>query len=81
MHLFIIDYYISFDTLSPIVYYLKKNKENVSVCNFNVLQDFSENKIMKYLISMNVKYLPHQPLNLSKLIFYYLLKIFLFFLF
>ena len=77
MHLFIIDYFISFDTLSPIAYYLKKNRENVSICNFNVLQDFSENKIMKYLISMNVKYLPHQPLNLSKLIFYYLLKIFI----
>ena len=45
MHLFIIDFYISFDTLSPIVYYLKKNKANVSICNFNVLQSFSENKI------------------------------------
>tara|TARA_Y100001970_G_scaffold197272_2_gene239969 strand:- start:10326 stop:11471 length:1146 start_codon:yes stop_codon:yes gene_type:complete len=77
MHLFIIDYYISFDTLSPIAYYLKKNRENVYVYNFNVLQDFSENKIMKYLISMKIKYLPHQPLNSTKLVLYYLLKLFI----
>ena len=77
MHLFIIDYYISFDTLSPIVYYLKKNKMNVAICNFNLLQDFSNNEIMKYLISMKVKYFSHQPLGLIKLIIYYLLKLFI----
>ena len=77
MHLFIIDYFISFDTLAPIIYYLKKNKMNVAVCNFNLLQDFSENKIMKYLISMKVKYFSHQPLGLINLIMYYFLKLFI----
>tara|TARA_B100000965_G_scaffold280439_1_gene238297 strand:- start:15078 stop:16223 length:1146 start_codon:yes stop_codon:yes gene_type:complete len=77
MHLFIINFYISFDTLAPIVYYLKKNKMNVGICNFNLLQDFSENKIMKYLINMKVIYFPLQPLSAIKLIMYYLLKIFI----
>ena len=77
MHLFIIDYFISFDTLAPIIYYLKKNKMNVAVCNFNILQDFSQNKIMKYLISMKVKYFSHQPLGLINLIMYYFLKLFI----
>ena len=74
MHLFIVDYFISLDTLLPIAYFLKKNKQKVSVCNFNILQDFKKNKIVQYLINKGVKYIDHQPLNLSNLILYYLIK-------
>jgi len=49
MHLFIVDLFISLDTVSPLVSGLNKKGEKTKICFVNPLQDFSNHKLIEYL--------------------------------
>ncbi len=49
MHLFIVDLFISLDTVSPLVSELNKKGEKTKICFVNPLQDFSNHKLIEYL--------------------------------
>jgi len=49
MHLFIIDLFISLDTVAPLIDGLNKNEQKTKICFVNPLQDFSNHKLIHYL--------------------------------
>ena len=49
MHLFIVDLFISLDTISPLVSGLNKKGEKTKICFVNPLQNFSNHKLIEYL--------------------------------
>ena len=49
MHLFIIDLFISLDTVAPLIDGLNRNKQKTKICFANPLQDFSNHKLVQYL--------------------------------
>ena len=49
MHLFIIDLFISLDTVAPLIDGLNKNEQKTKICFVNPLQDFSNHKLINYL--------------------------------
>ena len=49
MHLFIVDLFISLDTVAPLIDGLNKNEQKTKVCFVNPLQDFSNHKLIHYL--------------------------------
>ena len=49
MHLFIIDLFISLDTVAPLIDGLNRNKQKTKICFTNPLQDFSNHKLVQYL--------------------------------
>ena len=46
MHLFIIDLFISLDTVAPLIDGLNRNKQKTKICFTNPLQDFSNHKLV-----------------------------------
>ena len=64
MHLFLIDLFISIDTLSPIINEL--NRKKVIICNINPIQDHNTNKLIKYFIKKKIKYFNFLPIEKKK---------------
>ena len=53
MHLFIIDLFISLDTVAPLIDGLNRNKQKTKICFTNPLQDFSNHKLVQYLMDQD----------------------------
>ena len=49
MHLFVIDLFISLDTVAPLIDGLNKKDQKTKICFVNPLQDFSNYKLISYL--------------------------------
>jgi len=49
MHLFIVDLFISLDTVAPIIDGLNKKGKKTKICFVNPMQDFSHHKLIQYL--------------------------------
>ena len=69
MHLFLIDLFVSLDTLSPVIKTI--SKKNVSICNVNPVNEFKTldlyKEIEKYIINFH-----DIPLrNLDKIFFFF----------
>jgi hypothetical protein len=73
MHLFILDLYISLDTLTPIINFL--NPKKIIVCNTNAIQNYREDKLLKYLLSKKIKYLNFVPINQKAKIVFFIIKL------
>ena len=73
MHLFILDLYISLDTLTPIINFL--NPKKIIICNTNAIQNCREEKFLKYLLSKNIKYLNFVPINQKTKIILFIIKL------
>jgi hypothetical protein len=72
MHLFLIDLFISIDTLSPLIYLQKKKS---IICNINPVQNHKKNYLISLLIDNGSKYKNFLPLNNTKIVFFFLIKI------
>jgi hypothetical protein len=72
MHLFLIDLYVCLDTLAPIID--KINSKKVIICNVNPIQNYKNDKLLKYLLKKNIKYINFLPVLKNKRIFYFLIK-------
>jgi hypothetical protein len=72
MHLFLIDLFISIDTLSPLIYLQKKKS---IICNINPIQNHKKNYLINLLIDNGSKYKNFLPVNNTKIIVFFLLKI------
>ena len=76
MHLFIIDLFISLDNVAPIIYGLNNKKISTKIYSVNPLQNFSENKLLKFLrFNKFNSYDGFLCLGLKSKIYYFLLKI------
>ena len=73
MHLFLIDLYVCLDTLAPIIDQI--NPKKVIICNINPIQNYQDNKLLKYLLKKDIRYLKFLPLVKNKRIIYFLVKI------
>jgi len=73
MHLFILDLYISLDTLTPIINFL--NPKKIIACNTNAIQNYREDKLLKYLLSKKIKYLNFVPINQKTKIVLFIIKL------
>ena len=51
MHIFIVDLFISLDNQAPIIHALNKKTIKTKIYFVNPLQDFSNNKLIKFLDS------------------------------
>ena len=49
MHLFIVDLFISLDTVAPIIDGLNKKGQKTKICFVNPMQDFSHHRLIRYL--------------------------------
>ncbi len=49
MHLFIVDLFISLDTVAPIIDGLNKKGQKTKICFVNPMQDFSHHRLIQYL--------------------------------
>lgn len=78
MHLFITEFFISIDMLSPVVHLLSKNKMKIGILNCNCIQDHSEDAVLNYLINKNeVTYFKFLPLNFLNKIIYFFIRLIL----
>ena len=73
MHLFLLDLYISVDTLAPIIDTL--NPKKVIICNVNPIRDYKNDKLLKYLLSKEIKYINFVPLSKRNKLIYIFTKI------
>ena len=73
MHLFLIDLYVSLDTLAPIIDQI--NPKKVIICNINPIQNYQDNKLLKYLLKKDIRYLKFLPVPNNKKIFYFIIKV------
>ena len=72
MHLFLIDLFISIDTLGPFIYL--QNKKSI-ICNVNPLQDHSKNNLIKFLVNNGSAYKKFIALKKNKAVIFFFLKI------
>jgi len=73
MHLFLIDLFISIDTLAPLIYL--QNEKSI-ICNINPVQDHSRNNLIKFLVNNGSKYKKFIGLDKKNIILFFFLKIF-----
>ena len=64
MHLFLIDLYVCLDTLAPIIDQI--NPKKVIICNINPIQNYQDNKLLKYLLKKDIRYLKFLPVPNNK---------------
>jgi len=76
MHLFLIDLYVCLDTLAPIIDQI--NPKKVIICNVNAIQNYKNDKLCKYLLKKNIKYIDFLPVSNNKKIFYFIIKVLIF---
>ncbi len=72
MHLFLIDLFISIDTLAPLIYL--QNKKSI-ICNVNPIQDHSKNNYIRFLVKNGSIYKKFIGLKKTKFILFFLIKI------
>ena len=73
MHLFLIDLYVCLDTLAPIIDQI--NPKKVIICNINPIQNYQNDKLLKYLLKKDIKYIKFLPIQKKKKIVYFVIKI------
>jgi hypothetical protein len=72
MHLFLIDLFISIDTLAPLIYL--QNKKSI-ICNVNPIQDHSKNNLVKFLVNNGSIYKKFIGITKNKIVLFYFLQI------
>ena len=76
MHLFLLDLFVSLDTLAPIIKVIQK-KNKIGVCNVNPVNKFENLDLYKY-ISKKIDIIDDIPLTFSDKKFFFIIKIILF---
>jgi hypothetical protein len=72
MHLFLIDLFISIDTLAPLIYL--QNKKSI-ICNVNPIQDHSKNNLIKVLVNNGSTYKKFIGITKNKIALFFFLQI------
>ena len=63
MHLFLLDLFVSLDTLAPIIKVIKK-KNKIGICNVNPINKFENLDLYKY-INRKIGFIDDIPLTFS----------------
>lgn len=75
MNIFFFEFLIQLDSISPLLYLLKKNKVNVKYSSLYPIHDYKYNNLFKILKSNKIEYIKSFPSNYRKKIIFYLLKV------
>ena len=73
MHLFLIDLYVSLDTLAPIIDQISPKR--IVICNINPTQNYKNDKLLKYLLKKNIRYIDFLPISKNKIVIYFILRL------
>tara|TARA_B100000965_G_scaffold361821_1_gene343467 strand:- start:630 stop:1748 length:1119 start_codon:yes stop_codon:yes gene_type:complete len=76
MHLFLLDLFVSLDTLAPIIKVIQK-KNKIGICNVNPINKFENLDLYKY-ITRKIDFIDDIPLTFSDKKFFFIIKIILF---
>ena len=76
MNIFFFEFLIQLDSISPLLYLLKKNKIDVKFSSLYPIHDYKYNYLFKILMSNQIEYIKGFPLNYRKKIILNLLIIF-----
>ena len=76
MHLFLLDLFVSLDTLAPIIKVIKK-KNKIGICNVNPINKFENLDLYKY-INRKIGFIDDIPLTFSDKKFFFIIKVILF---
>lgn len=77
MHLFLIDLFISLDTLAPVIHTISK-KNKVGIWRVNLLQNYNNIKLYKFIIG-KIHYLSDLPIRFNEKIFFLIINFLLIF--